>query len=90
MNMAKNQLATMSILINGREKLANLVQAILTRHSHLVTARMGVNVQPKCVSDCLGLIMIVVQGDKKEIETLEQEIKRVKGVDVKVSVMAKE
>jgi metal-responsive CopG/Arc/MetJ family transcriptional regulator len=88
--MAKNQLVTMSILISGREKLANLVQAILTRHSHLVTARMGINIQPKCISDCLGLIMIVVQGSKQEIDGLQQEIIKIKGVDVKVSVMAKE
>lgn len=88
--MAKNQLATLSVLIKGREKLSNLVQAILTRHSHLILVRTGVNVQPKCTSDCLGLIMIVAQGSKQEIDDLVQEINRIKGVDVKVNVMAKE
>ena len=84
------QLATISILINGREKLADNVQKILTANSKLIMVRTGVNVQPKCVSDCLGLIMVAVQGPKADIDRLAKKINTIKNVSAKVNILAKQ
>lgn len=87
--MGKMNLGTISILIKNREIYGDRVQKILADNSRLVMSRMGVNVQPKCISNCLGVITVVAQGTKVELETLTKKIKAVKGVLVKLNILAK-
>ena len=83
------QLATLSILIKNREVFGDKVQKMLSDNSRLVISRMGVNIQPKCISNCLGVITVVTQGTKVELETLTKKIKAIKGVSVKLNILAK-
>jgi hypothetical protein len=85
----KIQLATISILIKNREVHADKVQKILSENSRVVMARMGVNVQPKCVSDCIGVIAVVAQGTKVELLALTKKINTVKGITAKLNILAK-
>lgn len=84
---SKIQLATISILIKNREVYGDKVQKILSDNSRLVISRMGVNVQPKCISDCLGVVTVVAQGTKNELEVLTKKIKAIKGVSVKLNIL---
>jgi putative iron-only hydrogenase system regulator len=86
----KNQLATISIIINGREKLADKVQKILTEYSHIVIARMGVNIQPKCIKDCTGVIVLIAKGEMKEIKKLTEKLNKISGVTAKQIVLGSE
>ena len=87
--MGKLNLGTISVLIKNREVYGDKVQKILSGNSHLVMSRMGVNVQPKCISNCLGVITVVAQGTKPELENLTKKIKAVKGVSAKLNILAK-
>lgn len=87
---ASIQLATLSILIKGREKISSLVNEVLSSNSRLVLARMGMNVQPKCVSNCLGVITIIIQGSLKEISDLSKKLNKISGVTAKLVILAKE
>lgn len=88
--MAKNQLATISVIVNGREKLANTVQKVLTEYSHIVAARMGVNIQPKCIKDCTGVIVLISKGEAKEIKKLTEKLNKISGVTAKQIVLGTE
>ena len=86
--MEQKKLGTISILIKNREVYGDKVQKILSENSKLVMSRMGVNVQPKCVNDCLGVITVVAQGNSAELKTLTQKINKVKGVVAKLNILA--
>jgi len=66
------------------------VQKILSVNSRLVMARMGVNIQPKCTSDCLGVITAVVQGQKNELDVLTKKINAIKSVNARLNILAKQ
>jgi metal-responsive CopG/Arc/MetJ family transcriptional regulator len=87
--MSEKKLGTISILIKNREVLADKVQKVLSENSRLVMARMGVNVQPKCASDCIGVISAVAQGSKTELEALTKKINAIKSVSAKLNIMTK-
>ncbi|HOZ56316.1 MAG: hypothetical protein BWY51_00605 [Parcubacteria group bacterium ADurb.Bin316] len=87
--MVKISLGTISILIKNREVYGGKVQKILSDNSHLVMSRMGVNIQPKCISNCLGVITVVAQGTKADLEKLATKIKAVKGITAKLNILAK-
>lgn len=87
--MKKLNLGTISILIKNREVCGDKVQKILSDNSRLIMSRMGVNVQPKCISNCLGVITVVAQGTKVELETLTKKINAVKGITAKLNILAK-
>jgi len=87
--MVKISLGTISILIKNREVYGGKVQKILSDNSHLVMSRMGVNIQPKCISNCLGVITVVAQGTKADLEKLATNIKAVKGITAKLNILAK-
>ena len=87
--MVKISLGTISILIKNREVYGGKVQKILSDNSHLVMSWMGVNIQPKCISNCLGVITVVAQGTKADLEKLATKIKAVKGITAKLNILAK-
>lgn len=89
MTTAKKQLGSITILLNEREKNSQKLNLLLTKNSHLIMARLGINIQPKCVSDCTGLITLNVQGSRKEIDDLAKQISGLKGTAVKTSMITK-
>ncbi|MBU4256919.1 hypothetical protein KJ586_00250 [Patescibacteria group bacterium] len=83
----KKQLAAITILVKDRQKHSNEVQRILTDSGHLIMARLGVNLQRACVENCAGLIVIAVEGTKKEINDLTKKLNKLYGIVAKANIM---
>lgn len=79
----KKILASISILVNGREKFGNQINEIITANGHIVMARLGYNLSRYCRKDCIAVINLIAEGPKKEIDTMAKKISRVKGATVK-------
>ncbi len=73
-NMENQYLGVIAILLKAREKSSFEINKILTEASNIIVARMGVNIEPRCSTECLGLICVSVKGDKVQIEELEQKL----------------
>lgn len=80
-------LATISILASDRQAVSNDLNKILTDAGHLIMSRLGVNVQRNCFEHCLGLIILAVEGDGPKIAELEQKLKALPHLSVKLSIM---
>ena len=84
----KKHLGTITILIKDRQAHAVDVQAILTKHGHLILARLGVNLQRQCIEHCTGLIVVVVEGTKPEIKKLTKELDDFYGIVAKTTIVS--
>ncbi len=87
--MSKQHLATITILISDRQQNSEQVNRLLTKNGRLVMSRLGVNVQRKCLKNCLALMVVAVSGTIKEINDLTKEINKFVGVQVKNNIMTK-
>jgi len=85
----KRHLATISILLLDRQSQVDSLQKTLTEHGHLIMARLGVNVQPKCFEHCAGMIVLAVDGGLTEIKALTKKIDKIYGVVAKLSILTK-
>lgn len=83
----EQHLATVSILLRKREKNAQALNEILTKHSQVIMARLGVNVEPKCIEDCYGIIALCVQGTTEQISALTNEVDELIDATVKEVVL---
>lgn len=83
----KRHLATITILLKDRQSQAFDLQKLLTDNGHIIMARLGVNVQPKCIETCTGMIVLALDGGLKEIKALAKQIDKIYGVVAKLSVM---
>lgn len=83
----KLRLASITILVKGRRENSAGVNRVLTKNGHFVVARLGVNVERRCVSDCLALIAVAVEGTAREIAAFAKELNKLKGVSAKTSIM---
>lgn len=80
-------LGTITILIEDRQKNARAVNDLLTDRGHFIVARLGANVQPKCVENCTGLVILAVEGTEEEINGFNDEIKALDGTTVKTCIV---
>lgn len=83
----KVYLATLSILVEDRHRNIEPVNKLLTQYGYLVIARLGVSVERRCLKGCRGLITVVVEGTKKEIQTFAKELNNLKQTKVKTSLI---
>lgn len=80
-------LATISILASDRQAVSSELNKVLTDAGHLIMSRLGVNVQRNCTEHCLGLIILAVEGDGPKIADLEQKLKAIPHLTIKLAVM---
>ncbi len=80
-------LATISILTTDRQAVSAELNKVLTESGHLIMSRLGVNVQRNCFEHCLGLIILAVEGDGPKIAELEQKLKALPHLIIKMSIM---
>lgn len=80
-------IATISILASDRQAVSSDLNKVLTDAGHLIMSRLGVNVQRNCFEHCLGLIILAVEGDGPKIAELEQKLKSLPHLSVKLSIM---
>ncbi|MFH1583490.1 MAG: hypothetical protein ABIB72_04235 [Candidatus Falkowbacteria bacterium] len=85
----KKSLGTITILVKDRHTNSPDVNRVLSEQGGLVMARLGVNVQPLCVSNCHGLITVAVQGTAKEINQLTKKLDSLYGIVAKSLIITK-
>ncbi len=83
----KQHLGTITIMSTDRYKNSSKIQKILTANSKLIINRLGLNVQPQCLRNCTGLIVLVVRGTRPEIKKLSQEINDLYAVIAKFTII---
>lgn len=67
-------IATISILLSKREKNAEKLNPLLSEYSKIIRVRTGYNLEPKCIEDCLGAIVLIVEGAEEQITELANKI----------------
>ncbi|MFA6170934.1 MAG: hypothetical protein WCW77_01995 [Patescibacteria group bacterium] len=87
--MINEYLGTLNILVSEREVNAPEINNVITKFGHLVRARLGIHLSPKCVKGCSGLITLVVQGEKKELEKFAKEAAKHKYAVAKLCYISK-
>ena len=83
----KLRLATITILVKDRQKHSADVNRILTENGHLIMARLGVNVQRHCVSNCTAMIVVAIEGTAKDIGKITKQLNGLYGIAAKASIM---
>ena len=83
----KKHLATITILVKDRQMHAKDVQQMLTDNGHMIMARLGVNPQRSCITNCTGLIVVAVEGTAKQISDLTKKLDKLYGIVAKSNVM---
>jgi hypothetical protein len=82
----KQYIATLSILNLDRQGNAGKINKILSKHAHIISARLGVNVQRTCTSKCQTLINLFLSATKREIKELETDLKYLENIKLKISI----
>jgi len=72
------------ILVRERDKV-QLMNEILTRHSHMIIGRQGIPIRDRGIN----VISLVIEGTVDEINTLTGQLGRIEDITAK-AVMAKE
>jgi hypothetical protein len=83
----KKHLGTINILIKDRQMHAKDVQKILTKNGHLIRARLGLNIEPRCIENCTGLISVIIEGTAKEIEDITKQLDKLYGIVAKYNIL---
>lgn len=85
--MDKKHLATITILVKDRQTNVPAVNQLLTDNGHLIMSRLGVNVEPKCMENCTGMISVAIKGTAKEIKDLTKKLNSLYGIVAKFNIM---
>jgi metal-responsive CopG/Arc/MetJ family transcriptional regulator len=80
------KVGSITILIKNRQAHSNEINRLLTENASLIIARLGVNLQRKCIEKCSAMIVIAVEGEIEKIEELEKKLKQI-GVAVRLNIM---
>ncbi len=83
----KKYLASITILVKDRQTHAKDVQQILTDNGHLIMARLGVNVQRSCITNCTGMIVVAVEGTGVQIRGLAKKLNDLYGIVAKAAIV---
>ncbi len=87
--MEKQHLATITILVTNRQVNSEKVNRLLSENGHLIITRLGLNVEPRCVSNCTGLITIITKGSLKQINDLTKKLNILYGIVAKNTIITK-
>jgi len=82
-------LGTITILTEDRHKNSKIINEILYDCSSLLIARMGINLERKCIAGCMALIMGAVDGEAREIKKILKKLNSVKNVNAKFTEMTR-
>ena len=72
----------LGILVKNRQKNSIKVQDTFTKFGCSIRTRLGINVSRDYKVDDAGLILLELTGEVKEMEKLENELKKLEGVEV--------
>lgn len=80
-------LGSISIFVKDRHNISGPINKILNNDGSLIMSRLGVNVEPKCMSDCLAIICLAICGPKNKLDALCAKLNKLKGVNAKLNLM---
>lgn len=86
----KRILGTITVFSSDRQATAPEMNKILTENGHLIMSRLGVNVQKACLNHCPGLIVLAVEGEDEKIFALEEALRDLPELEVKIAVMSEQ
>jgi hypothetical protein len=86
--MSNSKLGTISLFVKDRHNLAEPVNKILNAEGRLIMSRMGLNVEPKCISDCLAIITLAVCGSEEELDAFKVKLNELDGVTAVLNLMS--
>jgi len=86
----KRILGTITIFTSDRQASSADMNRIMTENGHLIMSRLGVNVQKSCVSNCPGLIILAVEGEDQKVFALEEKLRDLPELEVKIAVMSEQ
>lgn len=79
-----NRLGVIGILVDNREEKAAKVNEILSDYGHIIVGRMGIPYKERGIS----VISVIVDGTTDEIGAFTGKLGNIKGIKVKVALMA--
>jgi putative iron-only hydrogenase system regulator len=85
----KLHIGTITIVVKDRQTHAPDVNTILSKHGHVIMARLGVNVQPLCIEHCTGLITVAVKGTAPEIRAITRDLDKLYGIEAKAAIFTR-
>lgn len=86
----KRILGTITIFTSDRQASSSEMNRILTENGHLIMSRLGVNVQKACIDHCPGLIILAVEGEDEKVFALEEKLRDLPELEVKIAVMSEQ
>jgi len=84
-----NEIVVLGIYIHERSKNASAVQSLLTKFGCSIKTRLGLHEVVDNYCSNSGLILIELTGDKKEMETLELELRKLSEIEIQKMVFKK-
>jgi len=79
-----NRLGVIGILVDNREEKAAKVNEILSDYVYIIVGRMGIPYKERGIS----VISVIVDGTTDEIGAFTGKLGNIKGIKVKVALMA--
>lgn len=87
--MQKQHLGTITILVTNRQVNSEKVNKILSENGHIIMSRLGLNIEPRCVSNCTGLITLITKGNIKQINDLTKKLNKLYGIVARDIIITK-
>ncbi len=79
-----HQSRIMGIMVYDRIKEAGKTQEVLSRYASAIRTRLGFHELSRDVCSRVGTILLVLQGDQKTWDKLQQELEDIGGVEVQI------
>lgn len=76
------ELIILGIYIQERSKNALVVQSLLTKYGCSIKTRIGLHEVSGDYCSTAGLILLELTGDRKEMEALENELRKIDDIEV--------
>ncbi len=77
------QTMILGILVFDRIKEAGMTQKVLSGHADVIRTRLGFHELSDKVCSRVGTIVLVLQGDPKQWQELEEDLSAIGGVEIK-------
>ncbi len=72
----------LGILITDRIKEAGLTQKTLSEYAHVIKSRLGFHEVTEAVCSRVGIIVLQLSGESKEMDNLEAALHKIEGIEV--------
>jgi hypothetical protein len=78
-----SEIRILALLIRDRVKEAGSAQAVVSRYASVVRSRLGFHELSEATCSRMGIIILQLSGDVDVQQQLEDELKQVRGIEVK-------